>query len=91
MHVSSSNGRKLNLQESAEIIGISKKSLDDYYYQLRLGEKYEFDFKSNLNEKVGLLRSFIKNVKSKRKDNKTKMDKHPKKLKIIEELGESEM
>jgi hypothetical protein len=26
------------------MVGLPKKSLDDYYYQLRLGEKYEFDF-----------------------------------------------
>ena len=40
MHLNPINGKKMNLQESAEVIGISKKSLDDYYYQLRLGEKY---------------------------------------------------
>lgn len=28
---------KLNLIEAAKRIGVSKKSLDDYYYQLRLG------------------------------------------------------
>lgn len=35
---------RVSLQEAAKIIGISKKSLDDYYYQLRLGEQYGFDF-----------------------------------------------
>ena len=52
MHTNSANGRKVNLQEAAEMIGISKKSLDDYYYQLRLGEKYDFDFKMYLNENL---------------------------------------
>ena len=42
------------------MIGISKKSLDDYYYQLRLGEKHGFDFGGNMDEKVGILRTFIK-------------------------------
>ncbi len=37
MHTNATNGKKINLQEAAEMIGISKKSLDDYYYQLRLG------------------------------------------------------
>ena len=29
--------RRLNLQDAARLVGISKKSLDDYYCQLRLG------------------------------------------------------
>lgn len=66
------------------MLGISKKSLDDYYYQLRLGEKYDFDFTSHLNEKVGVLRTFIKEIKSSKKESRKKMEKHPKKLKIIE-------
>ena len=33
------------------MLGISKKSLDDYYYQLRLGEKYDFDFILNVTSK----------------------------------------
>ena len=41
-------------------IGVSKKSLDDYYYQLRLGEYYNFDFANCLSEKVGILRAFVK-------------------------------
>ena len=57
------NGKKVNLQEAAAMIGISKKSLDDYYYQLRLGEKYGFDFRENMEQKVGFLRTFIKEVK----------------------------
>jgi hypothetical protein len=66
------------------MLGISKKSLDDYYYQLRLGEKYDFDFKIHMNEKVGVLRTFIKDIKPKKKDTYLKLEKHPKKLKIIE-------
>jgi hypothetical protein len=31
------NGTKLNLQEAAAYVGIPKKSLDDYFYQLRVG------------------------------------------------------
>lgn len=70
------------------MLGISKKSLDDYYYQLRLGEKYDFDFKMYMNEKVGVLRTFIKDIKPKKKDSHLKLEKHPKKLKIIEEVGD---
>ena len=32
--------RRVNLQEAAKLVGVSKKSLDDYYCQLRLGEFY---------------------------------------------------
>jgi hypothetical protein len=52
--------KKMSLLEAARIIGVSKKTLDDYYYQLRLGEFYNFDFPNNLNEKVGILRAYVK-------------------------------
>lgn len=56
---------KHTLDDSAKIIGISKKSLDDYLLQLRLGRKYGFDFNMNRNSKVGLLRSFVKQHREK--------------------------
>ena len=56
---------KHTLDDSAKIIGISKKSLDDYLLQLRLGRKFGFDFNSNKNSKVGLLRSFVKQHREK--------------------------
>lgn len=37
LHSTIQNGKRTNLQEAAKIVGISKKSLDDYYYQLRVG------------------------------------------------------
>lgn len=40
--------KKMSLADAAKSIGVSKKSLDDYYYQLRLGEFYCFDFANNL-------------------------------------------
>lgn len=45
------------------MVGLPKKSLDDYYYQLRLGEKYGFDFKINFYERIGCLRNFLKDKK----------------------------
>ena len=51
---------KYSLDEAAKLIGISKKSLDDYLLQLRLGRKYGFDFNANKISKVGVLRSFVK-------------------------------
>ena len=77
----------MNLQEAAKAVGISKKSLDDYYYQLRVGEKHDFDFMSNFHNKIGVLRSFIKE-KEADKRSKDRNNKHPKKLKIIEEFAQ---
>ena len=50
----------MTLLEAAKLVGISKKSLDDYYCQLRLGELYHFDYLNHLHEKMGVLRYFIK-------------------------------
>lgn len=37
MHEKGIEGKKTNLQEAAKIIGLPKKSLDDYFFQLRMG------------------------------------------------------
>ena len=65
------------------MVGISKKSLDDYYYQLRLGEQYEYEFNENINQKIGALRNFVKSHKKPDSNPKNRNIKHPKKLKII--------
>ena len=65
---------KHSLDDSAKIIGISKKSLDDYLLQLRLGRKYGFDFNFNRNSKVGLLRSFVKQHRDKNNCTSTILD-----------------
>jgi len=51
---------KFSLAEAARRVGVSKKSLDDYYYQLRLGEFYNFNFTANLLEKIGVLRAYVR-------------------------------
>lgn len=35
---------KVNLEEGAKIVGIPKKTLDDYYAHIKLGSEYKFDF-----------------------------------------------
>ena len=55
---------KLNLEEAADKIGISKKSLDDYLIQLRMGKMLGFNFNEHKNDKVGVLRTYIKKNKS---------------------------
>lgn len=71
--------------QAADLVGISKKSLDDYFCQLRLGEKFGFDFHQNLDEKIGVLRTFVKKHRPKN-EKTTGNEKHPKTLKIIEEF-----
>ena len=42
------------------MVGISKKSLDDYLLQIRYGRKFGFNFNEHKNDKVGVLRAFVK-------------------------------
>lgn len=61
--------RKYTLEAAAREVGVAKKTLDDYKNQIRLGEKYNFDFGKNRFEKIGILRNYIK---QKKLDNKSK-------------------
>ena len=68
------------------MVGISKKSLDDYYCQLRLGEFYSFDFSSHLYDKIGVLRHYVKNYRPEKDANKRQNEKHPKNLRVIQQF-----
>ena len=52
-------------QEAAEMVNISKKSLDDYALQVKMAKKYNFDFYSHYNSKFGVVRNFNKKMKAK--------------------------
>jgi hypothetical protein len=54
---------RYSLEDAAAKVNVSKKSLDDYLLQLRFGKKYGFDFQKNRNEKVGVLRTYVKEQK----------------------------
>lgn len=62
----------MNLTKAAKLIGISKKSLDDYFLVVRIGEILEFDFQAHLGKKMGHLRTFIKKFEIKIKGKLTK-------------------
>ena len=51
---------KMTLQDAAEKVDISKKSLDEYFNQIKLGKHFRFDFNKHRNDKVGVLRGFVK-------------------------------
>ena len=52
--------KRLNLTKAAKLIGISKKSLDDYYLVLRIGQILGFDYETNMDSKMGDLRAYIR-------------------------------
>ena len=54
---------KMSLEEAAQKVKISKKSLDDYLMQLRSAKKFGFDFETHSGEKVGVIRSFVRKKK----------------------------
>ena len=54
---------KLSLEEAAQRVKISKKSLDDYLMQLRSAKKYGFEFEKHTQDKVGIIRSFVRKKK----------------------------
>ncbi len=56
------NGNKVRtLSEAADFIGVNKKTLEDYSYQVQLGYEFNFDFDKNKNQNIGVLRTFVKN------------------------------
>ena len=59
---------RYSLEDAATKVDVSKKSLDDYLLQLRFGKKYNFDFQKHKNDKVGVLRAFVKREKGRNKD-----------------------
>jgi hypothetical protein len=55
-------GRKkvrFSREEAAVVVGISKKSLDDYLLFLRHGKRFNFDFEKHKNSLMGVLRKFV--------------------------------
>ena len=54
---------KMSLEDAAIKVQISKKSLDDYLMQLRSAKKFGFDFEKHNNDKVGVIRSFVRKKK----------------------------
>ena len=59
---------KYSSKEAANMIGIAKKTLDDYLLQMRIGMKYGFDFNYHNDDKIGVLRAFVKEKKGKIRD-----------------------
>ena len=54
-----------SLIDAAKLVGISKKSLDDYFLVLRTGVIHDYDYAGNLNLGMGDLRAYIKQRETK--------------------------
>ena len=55
-------GNKMSLVEAAEKVGLSKKTLDEYFNQIKEGKKYNFDFNKHKKDKVNVLRGYVKKM-----------------------------
>ena len=50
----------ITLEKGATMVGISKKSLDDYFLQLRIAQANGFNFNEHKDDKIGIMRLFNK-------------------------------
>ena len=55
---------RYGLEDAAQKVQISRKTLDDYLLQLRLGTKNGFSFSSNKYAMVGELRKFNRKARN---------------------------
>ena len=81
---------KYSLDDAAEKINVSKKSLDDYLLQIRLGRKTGFNFDDNKNEKIGVLRAYVEEQKKNNNNNIKEPIKKRKKKKKAKKEEENE-
>ncbi|CAG9317464.1 unnamed protein product [Blepharisma stoltei] len=56
--------KKMTLEDAARKVGIAKKSLDDYLLQLRSAKKFGFNFQEHKDDRVGILRAYVKKYKT---------------------------
>ena len=62
---------KMSLIEAADHVGLSKKTLDEYFNQIKEGKKYNFDFNKHKKDKVNILRGYVKKMNNyNKKDDK---------------------
>ena len=60
--------QKVNLDVAASLVGLSRKTLDDYYKYIRKAEQFNFDFKARSEEKIGALRNFVRDRQKRTKN-----------------------
>jgi hypothetical protein len=71
---------KMSLKDAADSVGLSKKTLDEYFNQIKEGKNYGFDFNKYKKDKVNVLRAFVKKKKAQEpKDNNNQKKRKRKK------------
>ena len=65
---------KMSLIEAAANVHLSKKTLDEYFNQIKEGKKYNFDFNKHKKDKVNILRGYVKKMNN-QDNNKIKLDR----------------
>lgn len=58
----------MTLEDAARKVGIAKKSLDDYLLQLRSAKRFGFNFKEHGDDRVGILRAYVRKFKNIQKE-----------------------
>ena len=53
---------KMSLIEAAKNVRLSKKTLDEYFNQIKEGKKYNFDFNKHKKDKVNIPRGYVKKM-----------------------------
>ena len=65
---------KMSLIEAAKNVRLSKKTLDEYFNQIKEGKKYNFDFNKHKKDKVNILRGYVKKMNN-QDINRTKLER----------------
>ena len=66
---------KMSLEDCAKSVHLSKKTLDEYFNQIKEGKKYGFDFNKCKKDKVNVLRGYVKKMKEKEPKEEKKIKK----------------
>ena len=65
---------KMSLIEAAKNVRLSKKTLDEYFNQIKEGIRYNFDFNKHKKDKVNILRGYVKKMNN-QDINRTKLER----------------
>jgi hypothetical protein len=59
---------RYSLSDAAKMVGVPRKSLDDYLLMMKHAKAFGFKFSEHMNEKFGVIRTFVKKAKASQKD-----------------------
>mmetsp|Transcript_22258 Transcript_22258/g.19097 ORF Transcript_22258/g.19097 Transcript_22258/m.19097 type:complete len:182 (-) Transcript_22258:1871-2416(-) len=80
-------GKEISLNQTAELLGVPRKSLDDYMRIIKHAKATGFDFSSHLNERFGVVRAHVNKVKK----NPTAINSNEESKNYMKELGKKKL